>query len=184
MKRFFLMFMVVLAAIGILAAFGGSKDSGIGIGIDTPKASAPKSGGEVFENHFFKVTLVEGWAVSEADSRIGMMSIYSKSDPSSYAPYIHLRFENFGGFSDTPEQVTAGIANNMGKSGTPAEKEVINGIEYYKTTIVHWGGEIETVMVTRKGRYIIYVRLGGDDYDKNPDIPKMLATLSYNLSYK
>jgi len=174
MRRFLLLFVVVLVVVGFLAACGGSGEKGNGAGADTAKASA-KKGGDVFENDFFKVTLAEGWTVFD-DSRVKMMRIYPKDNKSIYAPTIHLKFEGNGNWAGTPEQSIANMANNY--NGTAPEKEVINGIEYYKTTY-EYGGHKQTMLVTKKDGSKITVTMVGKGYDTNPDIPKMLAALSF-----
>ena len=169
MKRVFLWLVVMFVIMGFAIACGGGADSSSG------KAPAKKSGGEIFENDFFKATIVKGWTVFD-DSKVKMMRIYPKNDTSIYAPTIHLKFEGNGNWGGTPEQAIANMANNY--SGTAPEKEVINGVEYYKTTY-EYGGQKQTMLVTKKNGNKITVTLVGKDFDKNPDIPKILATISY-----
>jgi hypothetical protein len=170
MKRFFSMLTVIFMVIGLAAACGGG-DSQAG---DTANKPAQK-GGEVFENDFFKVTLQPGWTVFD-DSKVKMMRIYPKNDTSIYAPTIHLKFEGNGNWAGTPEESINSMASNY--KGTAPQQVTINNIQYYKTTY-EYGGQKQTMMVTEKDGNKITVTLVGKGYDTNPDIPKILDTLSY-----
>lgn len=165
MKRYLTYFTILMLVVGFMAACGGGGSS----------AAADKNDDEVFENNFFKATIPDGWTVFD-DSRVKMMQIYPKNDASMYKPTIHLKFEGNGNWSGTPENSIADMAKNY--NGTAPEKVVINGIEYYRTTY-EYGGQKQTMMVTRKDGNKITVTMVGKDYDKLPAIPKILETMSY-----
>jgi hypothetical protein len=154
--------------IGFMAACGGN---GGGEG----STAAEKNDGETFENDFFKAIIPGDWTVFD-DSKVKMMQIYPKNDSGMYKPTIHLKFEGNGNWHGTPEGSIAGMAKNY--KGSAPEKVVINGIEYYKTTY-EYGGQKQTMMVTKKDGNKITVTMVGKDYDKNPAIPKILETISY-----
>jgi hypothetical protein len=150
---------------GFVIACGGGENG----------SSGDKSSGEAFENNYFKAMIPDGWTVFD-DSKLGMMQIYPKGDTSIYRTTIHLKFEGKGNWHGTPEQSIANMASNY--NGTAPEKVVINGIEYYKTTY-EYSGHKQTMMVSKRNGSKITVTLIGKDYEKNPDIPKILETISY-----
>ncbi|MFC2146590.1 hypothetical protein ACFLRT_04425 [Acidobacteriota bacterium] len=169
MKRIFSLLMAALLVIGFVAACGGGGESSGG------EAQPAKANGEVFENDYFKATIPVGWTVFD-DSKLAMMQIYPKGDTSMYRTTIHLKFEGKGNWHGTPEQSIASMASSY--NGTAPEKIVINGTEYYKTTY-EYSGHKQTMMVAKKDGSKITVTMVGKDYDKNPDIPKILETISY-----
>lgn len=170
MKRFFSHVVILLLVIGLTAACGGNGETGAD---GAAKKDAAKAGGEAFENAFFKATITDGWTVFD-DSKVKMMRIYPKNDTSMYAPTIHLKFEGNGNWPGTPEGAITDFAKNY--KGSAAQKEVINGLEYYKTTY-EYGGHKQTMMVAKKDGSKITISLVGADYDTNPAIPQILKTI-------
>jgi|GEM_PF-1456228 len=150
-----------------------------GNGNEPGNAAPAGKKGEVFENKFFKATIPQGWTVFD-DSKLGMMRIYPEKDTSMYAPTIHLKFEGpiSGHFewAGTPEQAISYMATNY--NGSAPEKITINKIEYYKTTY-EYGGQKQTMYVAKKEGNKITITLVGKDFEKDPDIPNILETISY-----
>jgi len=110
----------------------GCYDNGIGTLFSIGPAGADV--GKGLENKYFKATIIDGWTVFE-DPKFAMMRIYPENDKGMYAPSIHLKFEGpiSGHFewAGTPEQAIGDMAKKYQGSGP--DKEVINGVEYYKT---------------------------------------------------
>lgn len=166
MKRSFVQLTVIVMVLGLLIACGGSGEGGA--------ADAGKKGGDVFENAFFKATILDGWTVFD-DSKVKMMRIYPKNDTGMYAPTIHLKFEGNGNWGGTPEGAISDFAKNY--NGSTPEKTTIMGLEYFKTKY-EYGGQKQTMMIAKKNGNKITITLVGKDYETNPDIPKILETIS------
>lgn len=164
-KRSVLVLMVMAAALVLTVACGGG--------------GASADAGKAFENKYFKASIVEGWTVFE-DPKLPVMRIYPEKDQGMYAPSINLKFEGpiSGHFewAGTPEQAAGNMAKNYKGSGP--DKEVINGVEYYKTSYTY-GGYAQTMYIAKKDGNKITVTLSGTDVDKNPDVQKIMKTLSF-----
>ena len=88
---------------------------------------------------------------------------------------IHLKFEGNGNWPGIPEGAISDFAKNY--NGSAPEKTVIMGLEYFKTNY-EYGGQKQTMMIAKKNGNKITITLVGTDYDKNPDIPKIVETIS------
>lgn len=164
MKRSVMLFAVMAAALVLTAACGGG---------------ASADAGKAFENKYFKAGIVEGWTVFE-DPKLPVMRIYPEKDQGMYAPSINLKFEGpiSGHFewAGTPEQAVGNMAKNY--KGSEPQKEVINGLDFYKTSYTY-GGYAQTMYIAKKDGNKITVTLAGTDVDKNPDVLKIMKTLTF-----
>ena len=104
-----------------------------------------------------------------------MMRIYPENDTSMFAPTIHLKFEGNGKWSGTPEGSISTMSEEY--KGTAPEKVIINGIEYWTTTYDYGGKQM--MYVAKIDGNKITVTVVGRDFDKRPEIPKILETISY-----
>lgn len=166
---------IVLLAFGLFIACGDNETPSADVAEETAAPEAAETAANTFENSFFKADIPAGWTVFD-DSKVKMMRIYPEKDTSIFAPTIHFKFEGSGKWGSTPEQAIKEMAGNY--EGSAPEKEIINGVEYWKT-MYEYGGQKQTMYVAKKDGTKITVTVVGRDYEKLPEIMKTLSTVSY-----
>ncbi len=164
MKKNGMLMLGLLAICMMFAACGGG--------------GAAEAQGKAFESKYFKVTLMPGWTVFE-DTKLPVARIYPEKDTGMYAPTIHLKFEGpLSGhyeWAGTPDKAIADMSKSYG--GSAPEKEVIGGLEYYKTTYT-FSNMKQTMYIAKKDGTKVSLTLVGTDYDKLPEIPAMVKTIA------
>jgi ankyrin repeat protein len=120
-------------------------------------APAPAGKPKPLDTGRFTTLLPAGWEVAADDlERMGMLTLQRKGSGGKEGVYFKFEGPNWAG---TPETEIAGFAKRQ--KGTPAEKRVANGIEFFQTTYEAYGSR-QTMLVTKQGTTKVTLTVLGD----------------------
>lgn len=122
-------------------------------------AAVPRPAGKPtpLETSRFKTLLPAGWEVAADDlDKMGMMTVQRKGSAGKEAVYFKFEGPNWQG---SPEKDVAAFARQQ--KGSPAQKVVANGIEFYQTRYDAYGTR-QALMVTRHGTTKVTLTVLGD----------------------
>jgi ankyrin repeat protein len=123
----------------------------------TAAASVPLGKPSALDTPRFKTMLPAGWEVAADDlERMGMMTVQRKGSGGAEGVYFKFEGPNWQG---TPEKEIASFAQK--EKGTPPEKVVVNGIEFFRTSYEAFGTR-QTMLIAKQGTTKVTLTVLGD----------------------